>query len=71
MTAPAIVLVAAGPDEGSVSETLTTITTALQESRPDLRVFLARLDATPHLTDVIASLVADDVAEAVIVSTRT
>ena len=68
MTAPAIVLVAAGPDEPAVTETLLTISGSLQESRPDLRIFLARLtDGHPLLTDVIADLVANDVAEAVLI----
>ena len=68
MTAPAIVLVAAGPDEPAVSQTLDSISTALQESRPDLRIHLARLDgASPGLSEVIASLAANDVGEAVLI----
>ncbi|AQP44360.1 sirohydrochlorin chelatase [Tessaracoccus flavus] len=68
MTAPAIVLVAAGPDEPAVSETLHTISASLQASRPDLRISLARLgDGKPALTDVIAGLVSRDVAEAVLI----
>lgn len=68
MTAPAIVLVASGPDEPGVSESLHHIASSLQRSRPDLRVFLARLGGTsPALPEVIAELVEHDVAEAVLV----
>ncbi|HSO69589.1 MAG TPA: CbiX/SirB N-terminal domain-containing protein [Arachnia sp.] len=68
MTAPAIVLVAEGPDDVPVSEALRAIAAALRESRPDLRIHLARLGGvSPRLEDVITDLVADDVAEAVLV----
>ncbi len=68
MTAPAIVLVADGPDEAPVSDALGSIALALQQARPDLRVHLARLGGvSPTVEDVVAALVADDVAEAVLV----
>lgn len=68
MTAPAIVLVAEGPDEAPVSEALDAITVALRETRPDLRIHLARLGGiAPTVEEVVAGLVADDVAEAVLV----
>ncbi|MHA6511892.1 sirohydrochlorin chelatase [Tessaracoccus sp. Z1128] len=68
MTAPAIVLVAEGPDEAPVANALTGIAIALQEARPDLRIHLARLGGVdPGLEQIVAGLVADDVAEAVLV----
>ncbi len=68
MTAPAIVLVADGPDEAPVSDAFGSIALALQQARPDLRVHLARLGGvSPTVEDVVAALVADDVAEAVLV----
>lgn len=68
MTAPAIVLVADGPDEPAVAVTLASITSSLSASRPDLRIHLARLDGTaPQLDQVVRSLAEDDVAEAVLI----
>ena len=68
MTAPAIVLVADGPDEAPVTDALRGIARALQLTRPDLRVHLARLGGLfPSVEEVIGALAADDVAEAVIV----
>ena len=68
MTAPAIVLVADGPDDPAVATTLQAIARGLQGARKDLRIHLARLEGVkPPLQKVIASLVADDVAEAVLV----
>ena len=68
MTAPAIVLVAEGPADPSVAESLQQITSSIQTARPDLRIFLGRIDgAEPSLDGVIARLVDDAVAEAVLV----
>lgn len=68
MTAPAIVLVAEGPDDPAVTNALKSIARSLQSSRPDLRIALARIGAgTPRLENVVADLVADEVAEAVLV----
>lgn len=68
MTAPAIVLVAGGPDEAPVTETLRLIAASLRKARPDLRIHLARLGGvSPALPDVIAELASHDVAEAVLV----
>lgn len=68
MTAPAIVLVAEGPDDPPVTNALNAIARSLQTSRPDLRIALGRLGAgNPRLEDVIAELVTDDVAEAVLI----
>lgn len=68
MTAPAIVLVADGPDDPAVAETLNSITRSLKLQRRDLRIYLARLGGvSPTLPSVIAKLAADDVAEVVLV----
>ncbi|MDO5678076.1 MAG: hypothetical protein Q4G35_11280 [Propionibacteriaceae bacterium] len=68
MTAPAIVLVADGPDDEAVNSSLRSITHDLAETRPDLRIFLARVGgANPSLEDVVQSLVDHEVAEAVLV----
>lgn len=68
MTAPAIVLVADGPDDAAVNSSFAAITTDLQQARPDLRVFLARVGApSPRVEDVVQQLVDDEVAEAVLV----
>ncbi len=68
MTAPAIVLVADGPDDPPVTNALNAIVRSLQDSRPDLRVALGRLGAgTPRVERVLAELEADDIAEAVLV----
>ena len=67
MTAPAIVLVATGPAEPGVTESLNSIASSLQVARRDLRVCLSYLDAAPRPEAVLRSLVDADVAEAVIV----
>lgn len=68
MTAPAIILVAGGHEGQAVAETLTDIARGLQASRPDLRSHLARLNGlSPSLPDVVASLVGQDIGEAVLV----
>lgn len=68
MTAPAIVLVADGPDDPAVNASLQAITADLQEARQDLRIFLARIGgASPALEDVVQQLVDAEVAEAVLV----
>lgn len=68
MTAPAIVLVASGPDEPGVSESLQQICSSMRSARRDLRISLARLgDVTPSLTTVVDGLAGHDVGEAVLV----
>lgn len=68
MTAPAIVLVADGPDDDTVNASLEAIAADLRGARPDLRISLGRVGgAEPKLEDVIATLVDDAVAEAVLV----
>lgn len=68
MTAPAIVLVADGPDDSAVNDSLAGITRSLQAFRPDLRIHLARLGGvSPSLPSVIDRLVSDDVGEVVLV----
>lgn len=68
MTAPAIILVADGPDDPAVAETLASITRSLKLARSDLRIHLARLGGiTPSLPDVVARLVSQEVGEVVLV----
>ncbi|MBB1509197.1 sirohydrochlorin chelatase [Tessaracoccus sp. MC1756] len=68
MTAPAIVLVADGPDDEAVNSSLEAILEDLRSARSDLRVFLGRIGGPePRLEDVVAQLVADEVAEAVLI----
>ena len=68
MTAPAIVLVADGPNDPAVSESLEQITRSLQDGRPDLRIFLGRLNGCePSLEAVIDALAQQAVGEAVLV----
>lgn len=68
MTAPAIVLVADGPDDDAVNSSLTAITSDLRQARPDLRIFLGRVGgAQPSLETVVQNLVDNAVAEAVLV----
>ncbi len=68
MTAPAIILVADGPDEKAVADTLQSIMRGLQKARPDLRVHLARLGGVkPALPTVVESLVTQEIAEAVLI----
>ncbi|HHT13717.1 MAG TPA: hypothetical protein GX013_11235 [Propionibacterium sp.] len=68
MTAPAIVLVADGPDDETVNSSLQAIATDLQQARQDLRIFLGRIGgAEPSLESVVQTLVDDEIAEAVLV----
>ncbi|MFD0866592.1 sirohydrochlorin chelatase, partial [Tessaracoccus lubricantis] len=68
MTAPAIVLVADGPDDDAVNSSLAAIRDDLRAARPDLRIFLGRVGGPePSLEGVVAALVEDAVGEAVLV----
>jgi len=68
MAAPAIILVADGPDSKDVADTLFSIARGLQRSRRDLQIHLGRVGgARPALEQVVASLVEEEVGEAVLV----
>ena len=63
-----VVVVADGPDDSAVNDSLAGITRSLQAFRPDLRIHLARLGGvSPSLPSVIDRLVSDDVGEVVLV----